>query len=56
MNYLNPKCPYAEFTNDVLLGQKGYEMIKINQFSDATYLIYETKSSNYESSCKLGNK
>jgi hypothetical protein len=31
-------------------------MIKINQFTDATYLIYESKASNYSKTCTLDNK
>lgn len=47
VNYLNPKCPYAEYSSDIQANKKGYEVIRVNQFVNATYMVYLSKSPKY---------
>ena len=30
VNYLNRRCPYAEYKNDIEVNQEGYEMITVS--------------------------
>lgn len=56
VNYMNTSCPYSEFSTNILNGDKGYQLIKINQFTDAYYMVYVSDSLTSQASCTLGNK
>lgn len=51
IDYLNNQCPYASKIKDVTVGEKGYEVIEIEQFTNAQYMVYVSKTPNYTGTC-----
>ena len=51
VNSLNKYCGYAQYIQDVMIGQEGYERIKINKFTASHYLTYYCHSSPYSGTC-----
>lgn len=51
VNYLNRKCPYAEYKTDIEVNQSGYELITVSQFVKAHYMVYLTQMNNYTNTC-----
>lgn len=47
----NRICPYARHIRDVKSKEKGHEIIEINNFVKAYYMVYVTKSPSYDGGC-----
>ncbi len=51
VNASNPQCPYAYLRKDVAINEKGYEMIEVEKFVNAHYMVYVSTSPAYTGTC-----
>lgn len=51
IDYLNNECPYAKKIRDVKVGEKGFEVLEIEKFTNSQYMVYVSKTPNYSGSC-----